>query len=70
MRSLVVAYDTNYPRAIEIADRYEIGLYSVDRTQVLATASPARAGSGYPLLAMLPRLLTQDVTNLRKIPEL
>lgn len=38
VRSLVVAYDTNYPRAIEIADRYEIGLYSVDRSQVLATA--------------------------------
>lgn len=36
--SLVVAYDTSYPRAVELADRYGASLHSVDRDSILATA--------------------------------
>lgn len=36
--SLVVAYDTSYPRAAELADRYGVSLFSVDRDSILATA--------------------------------
>jgi hypothetical protein len=38
VRSLVVAYDTNYPRAMELADRYDVSLQPVDRELVLASA--------------------------------
>jgi len=36
VRSLVVAYDTNYATARELASRYEIPLISVDRDRILA----------------------------------
>jgi hypothetical protein len=36
VRSLVVAYDTEYAKARQLADRYEIPLISVDRDRVLA----------------------------------
>lgn len=39
VRSLVVAYCTEYPRARELADRYDIPLLSVNREKVL-TAAP------------------------------
>lgn len=39
VRSLVVAYDTNYQRAADLAERYDIELISVDREHVLASAS-------------------------------
>lgn len=39
VRSLVVAYDTEYPRATELADRYDVALTSVDREKVLSVAS-------------------------------
>jgi hypothetical protein len=38
VRSLVVAYSTNYNRARELADRYDIPLVSVDRQKVLTAA--------------------------------
>lgn len=38
VRSLVVAYTTDYPKARDLADRYDIPLISVDRGKVLATA--------------------------------
>ena len=38
VRSLVVAYQSNYPKAQELADRYEVNLFSVDREAVLASA--------------------------------
>jgi hypothetical protein len=38
VRSLVVAYDTEYPRAVDLAGRYDIDLQAVDRELVLATA--------------------------------
>jgi hypothetical protein len=38
VQSLVVAYDTAYPRAIELADRYDVKLRPVERELVLATA--------------------------------
>jgi hypothetical protein len=38
VRSLVVAYTTEYERAAALAERYEIELQSVDRELVLATA--------------------------------
>lgn len=38
VRSLVVAYDTNYARALDLAGRYNVDLQSVDRSLVLATA--------------------------------
>ena len=38
VRSLVVAYATDYPRARELADRYDIPLISVNRDRVLAPA--------------------------------
>lgn len=39
VRSLVVAYDTDYRRAEDLGERYEVALQSVDRELVLATAS-------------------------------
>jgi hypothetical protein len=38
VRSLVVAYSTDYPRARDLADRYEITLMSVNRDRVLIGA--------------------------------
>jgi hypothetical protein len=38
VRSLVAAYHTNYPRARELADRYDIPLVSVNRDKVLTGA--------------------------------
>jgi hypothetical protein len=38
VRSLVVAYSTEYPRARELADRYDIPLMSVNREKVLTGA--------------------------------
>jgi hypothetical protein len=38
VRSLVVAYSTDYPKACELADRYDIPLFPVDREIVLAGA--------------------------------
>jgi hypothetical protein len=38
VRSLVVAYATNYTRAQQLADRYDIPLVSVDRHKVLTAA--------------------------------
>jgi hypothetical protein len=38
VRSLVVAYSTDYAKAHELADRYDIPLISVDREKVLARA--------------------------------
>jgi hypothetical protein len=38
VRSLVVAYSTNYTRAQQLADRYDIPLISVDRHKVLTAA--------------------------------
>lgn len=38
VNSLVVAYETAYPRAMELADRYEVALRTVDRELVLASA--------------------------------
>lgn len=39
VNSLVVAYETSYPKAIELADRYEVALRTVDRELVLASAA-------------------------------
>ena len=36
--SLVVAYDTKYQRATDLADRYGVSLLSVDRGRVLQRA--------------------------------
>ncbi|MDA8313319.1 MAG: hypothetical protein M0Z46_22430 [Actinomycetota bacterium] len=36
--SLVVAYNTDYPKAITLAERYEVSLRSIDRESVLAKA--------------------------------
>lgn len=38
VRSVVVAYETDYPRASELAGRYEIPLIAVNRDRVLAPA--------------------------------
>jgi hypothetical protein len=38
VRSLVVAYDTKYPKALELAEKYEVSLFSVDRKLVLGEA--------------------------------
>ncbi len=38
VRSLVVAYCTAYPKARELADRYDVPLVSVDREKVLTGA--------------------------------
>ena len=38
VRSLVVAYLTDYPKALELADRYDIPLVSVNRDKVLTGA--------------------------------
>lgn len=38
VNSLVVAYETAYPRAMELAARYEVALRTVDRELVLASA--------------------------------
>jgi hypothetical protein len=38
VRSLVVAYSTDYPRARELADRYDIPLMSVNRDKVFTGA--------------------------------
>jgi len=38
VRSLVVAYSTDYPKARELADRYDIPLISASRERVLAAA--------------------------------
>jgi hypothetical protein len=38
VRSLVVAYETAYPSASTLAERYDVGLVSVDAHQVLAAA--------------------------------
>ena len=38
VRSVVVAYDTDDPRAIELADRYDVALAAVDPGRVLAVA--------------------------------
>jgi hypothetical protein len=38
VRSLVVAYDTEYPSAIALADRYDVALVTVDARRVLAAA--------------------------------
>jgi hypothetical protein len=35
---MVVAYSTDYPKARELADRYDIPLLSVDRSNVLTGA--------------------------------
>jgi hypothetical protein len=37
--SLVVAYNVNYPRALDLSDRYGVRLQSVDRMRVLTAAS-------------------------------
>jgi hypothetical protein len=39
VRSLVVAYDVNYRRARDLAERYDVQLIGVDRQRVLAVAS-------------------------------
>lgn len=39
VRSLVVAYDTDYRRAADLGERYEVALQSVGRELVLASAS-------------------------------
>jgi hypothetical protein len=39
VRSLVVAYDTEYERATALGEQYDVALQSVDRAVVLATAS-------------------------------
>lgn len=39
VRSLVVAYDTHYQRAEDLADRYDVALQSVEREKVLSLAS-------------------------------
>ena len=36
--SLVVAYETNYPKAVSLAERYEVSLKSIDRELVLGKA--------------------------------
>jgi hypothetical protein len=38
VRSLVVAYETNYPRAIDLAGRYDVDLATVERELVVAGA--------------------------------
>jgi hypothetical protein len=38
VKSLVVAYDTKYPKALDLAERYEVSLVSVDRKLVLGEA--------------------------------
>lgn len=38
VRSLVVAYDTEYPTAMALADRYDVDLVTVDPRRVLAAA--------------------------------
>lgn len=38
VRSLVVAYDTEYPSAVELAERYDVELRTVDPHEVLAAA--------------------------------
>jgi len=38
VRSLVVAYSTDYPEARDLADRYDIPLVSVNREKVLTGA--------------------------------
>lgn len=38
VRSLVVAYETDYPSALALAERYQVGLRSVDPNLVLAPA--------------------------------
>lgn len=38
VRSLVIAYDTAYPTAVALADRYGVGLVTVDPSRVLAAA--------------------------------
>lgn len=38
VNSLVVAYETAYPKAMQLADRYEVSLRTVDRELVLASA--------------------------------
>ena len=38
VRSLVVAYETDYPNAVELADRYDVSLMSVDAEKILASA--------------------------------
>lgn len=38
VNSLVVAYETAYPKAMELADRYEVSLRTVDRELVLSSA--------------------------------
>jgi hypothetical protein len=42
VQSLVVAYATDYPKAHELADRYDIPLVSVDRHRVLAQTQPSK----------------------------
>ena len=37
--SQVIAYETEYPKAVELAERYEVGLASVDRELVLGEAT-------------------------------
>jgi hypothetical protein len=38
VRSLVAAYATEYPRAVDLAEKYDVSLMSVNRELVLATA--------------------------------
>jgi len=38
VRALVVAYDTHYARAEDLAGRYDVSLTSVDRELVIASA--------------------------------
>ena len=38
VKSLVVAHDTKYPKALDLAERYEVSLVSVDRKLVLGKA--------------------------------
>ena len=38
VRSLVVAYKTEYPKTVQLARRYDVSLQSVDRHLVLASA--------------------------------
>lgn len=38
VNSLVVAYDTDYPKSLKLAEQYEVSLQSVDKTLVLGEA--------------------------------
>src|SRR5258706_14587769 len=42
VRSLFVAYSTDYPKARELADRYDMPLVPVNRDKVLTAGEPSR----------------------------